>query len=220
MQELSFLANILPALVVGIAILISITTHEFSHGLAAYLQGDNTAKDQGRLTLNPIAHIDLFGTILLPLILFVSGAPVIGWAKPVPYNPYNLRNQRWGSLLVGLAGPLSNFILFLIAGLVLKQLFPVLTGDNLLSTFLSQLVIVNFVLMLFNLLPIPPLDGSKVLFGLLPPRYDDLERQLEAYGPFLLMGVLLLNYTVFPFISFFIGTSFFLVTRLFGIPVL
>lgn len=209
----------MPLIVTGAAILISITTHEFCHGLVAYLQGDMTAKDQGRLTLNPIAHIDPFGTILLPLLLFLVHAPIIGWARPVPFNPYNLSNQRFGPLLVGLAGPLANFFLFLVAGIVLKIVSPQLAAENLLNAFLSQLVVINFVLMLFNLIPIPPLDGSKILFGFLPPRYEHIERWLEVYGPFILLGVLMIEYTGFPFIGYLIHISFSFFTRLFGIPV-
>lgn len=206
---------IIPAL----AILISITTHEFSHGFAAFLLGDNTAKDQGRLTLNPIAHIDPFGTILLPALLMIMGAPVIGWAKPVPFNPYNLSDQRYGSLKVGIAGPLANFIIFLIAGLLLKVLLPSFVDGNMLIAFLRQLIVVNFVLMMFNLIPIPPLDGSKVLFGLLPSRFEHWERTLEQYGTFILFFILFIEYTGFPFINMIIGTSFQFVTHLLGIPV-
>ena len=216
MQEL--LAAAFPIIVVGAAILISITTHEFSHGLAAFLQGDTTARDQGRLTLNPIAHIDPFGTLLLPLILFLVHAPIIGWARPVPFNPANLSNRRFGPLLVGLAGPLSNFCIFLVAGLVLKSINGGLGADNYLMVFLSQLVIINLVLMLFNLIPIPPLDGSKVLFGLLPPRFERLERTLEVYGPFILLGILFIEYTGFPFIGYAIHLSLSFFTRLLGLP--
>ena len=215
MQEL---IPVLGMAVVAIAVLISITTHEFSHGLAAFLLGDNTAKDQGRLTLNPLPHIDPFGTILLPALLMLAGAPVIGWAKPVPFNPYNLSDQRYGSLKVGIAGPLSNFIIFLIAGTLLKLFLPSLGSENMLSTFLQHLVLINFVLMMFNLIPIPPLDGSKVLFGLLPPRFEYIERSLEQYGFFILIFVMFIEYTGFPLIRYVIGTSFYFATHLLGIP--
>ncbi|MBI4239669.1 site-2 protease family protein, partial [Candidatus Uhrbacteria bacterium] len=154
---------ILPIIVSVVAILLSVVIHEFSHGVAAYAQGDPTPKDQGRLTLNPIPHIDPLGTLLIPGFLLLTGSPfLIGWARPMPFNPYNLRNARYGSLLVALAGPLSNFILFIAAGLLLKFYFPGLEATNFLVIFLAKLVLVNFVLGFFNMIPIPPLDGSKV----------------------------------------------------------
>ncbi|MDO8490260.1 MAG: site-2 protease family protein [bacterium] len=216
MQEA--LGPIFGIIIPALAILISITTHEFSHGFAAFLMGDNTAKDQGRLTLNPLAHIDPFGTILFPALLMMIGAPVFGWAKPVPFNPYNLNDQRYGSLKVGIAGPLANFLIFLVAGILLSQLLPILTSSNMLIALLRQLVLINFVLMMFNLIPIPPLDGSKVLFGLLPPRLEHWERWLEQYGMYILLFVLFIEYTGFPVINTAIWTSFQFMTRLLGIP--
>jgi Zn-dependent protease len=121
-------------------------------------------------------------------------------------------------LLVGLAGPAANFCIFVIAGLVMKSMNGGLPADNYLMVFLSQLVIINFVLMLFNLIPIPPLDGSKVLFGLLPPRFESVERTLEIYGPFILLGILFIEYTGFPFIGYAIHVSFAFFARLFGFP--
>lgn len=205
-------------LIPAVAILISITTHEFSHGFAAFLMGDTTAKDQGRLTLNPLSHIDPFGTILLPALLLLIGAPVFGWAKPVPFNPYNLSDQRYGSLKVGIAGPLANCVLFLVSGILLRQFVPLLGDANLLIVFLNQLVIINFVLMMFNLIPIPPLDGSKVLFGLLPPRFETVERALEQYGFFILLAVLFIENSGFPFISYGLAISFRAVSHLLGVP--
>lgn len=211
---------LMPFLVSGAAILISITIHEFSHGLVAYLQGDTTAKDQGRLTLNPLSHIDPIGTILVPLIMILSHGPVIGWAKPVPYNPHQLRNQRFGPLFVALAGPFSNFLFFLICGLILKGVIGIIDPHNLLLVFLSTLVVMNFVLFLFNLIPISPLDGSKILYALLPLRFEYIVRWLDSYGPILLLGILFLEYATFPFINMFIGLAFGFFTRLLNIPVL
>lgn len=209
----------LSGIIGALALILSVTVHEFCHGLAAYVQGDRTAERLGRLTLNPIAHIDPFGSVILPLLLLVTGSPfMIGWAKPVPFNPYNLRNQRYGPLIVGVAGPLANFCLFLIGGVLLKFLHPVLLSDNLLTVFLVQMTVINFVLMLFNLIPIPPLDGSKVLFGLLPPRYDFWMQRLEQYGPYILLGILFIEYTGYPFINATIAISFAFMTRLLGIP--
>lgn len=205
-------------LVPALAILISITTHEFSHGFAAFMMGDTTAKDHGRLTLNPFAHIDLIGTILLPGLLLLIGAPVFGWAKPVPFNPYNLSDQRYGSLKVGIAGPLANLVLFVVSGILLSQFTPIFGGANLLIVFLNQLAVVNFVLMMFNLIPVPPLDGSKVLFGILPPRYELFERWLEQYGFFILLAIIIIEQRIFPFISLFLAYSLQTIARIFGIP--
>jgi len=196
----SAIGGVLPIIVAAAAILIAITVHEFSHGLAAYLQGDMTARDHGRLTLNPIAHIDPVGTILIPAILILSGSPfVVGWAKPVPFNPYHLKSGRFGAFLVGLAGPLSNFLMFVAAGLLLKVIFPLLPPTNFLIAFLAQMLVVNLILGIFNLIPVAPLDGSKILFNLLPPRFDDIAEKLDRWGPYLLILLLLLenSYPIF-----------------------
>ena len=152
--------------ILSIVILImSAVVHEFAHGYAAYKLGDPTAQYEGRLTLNPIPHLDFFGSILLPGLLLLSGSPfVLGWAKPVPYNPYNLKNRRWGELIVAIAGPASNVVIALIAGLAL-QLLPV---SEALTQFLYLIVFINILLCIFNLIPVPPLDGSKILFSLFP----------------------------------------------------
>ncbi|MBI4252918.1 site-2 protease family protein [Candidatus Uhrbacteria bacterium] len=184
-------SSIIAIIVSVAAIFLAITVHEFSHGLMAYIQGDKTAYDSGRLTLNPIAHIDPIGTILIPGLLILSGSPfLIGWAKPVPFNPHNLRSGRFGSFLVGLAGPLSNFIIAIIAAIALKALFPALGVTNFLIIFLAQLFFINIVLGTFNLIPVPPLDGSKILFNLLPPRFDRIAEWLELYGFYILIGIL------------------------------
>jgi Zn-dependent protease len=146
--------------------IVSVALHEFSHGYAAYLQGDLTAKYAGRLTPNPLAHLDLLGSVIVPGLLLLSGSPAFGWAKPVPYNPYNLRNRRWGEVLVAAAGPLSNVVLALIFGLVAR-----LVGQGSpLFDFAYVIVVVNVALALFNMMPVPPLDGSKILGGLLGSR--------------------------------------------------
>jgi len=149
-----------------IVLIMSVVVHEFSHGYTAYLLGDNTARDSGRLTLNPIKHLDLFGSVVLPLLLVLSNAGfVIGWAKPVPYNPNNLRNVRKGTMLVSVAGVLANLLIAIIFGLLIR-FSPFLISVSLIGPFLkiaSIIVILNLVLVLFNLIPIPPLDGSKIL---------------------------------------------------------
>jgi Zn-dependent protease len=166
-----------------IAFIFSVIIHEVSHGYAAYLQGDNTAKFAGRLTLNPIPHIDLFGSIILPLILVLSGSSfVVGWAKPVPFNPYNLRNQRWGEAIVAIAGPLSNITIALIFGIIIRLGLFV----SLLNPFI-YIVLINLVLATFNLVPIPPLDGSKILFSFLPYRMINIRNFLEKNGIFIMI---------------------------------
>ena len=171
-----------------IAILIfSVVIHEVSHGYAALLLGDRTAYYEGRLTLNPAKHLDPFGSILLPVILAISRLPIIGWAKPVPYNPYNLKNQKWGPAIVGAAGPAANLILALFFGLAIRLVPNFARGFSgvfLLNfiTIASAIVLVNIWLAVFNLVPIPPLDGSKVLFALMPHQFRDIERFLEQYG--------------------------------------
>ena len=172
-----------------VVLIMSVVVHEFSHGYAAYLLGDNTARLSGRLTLNPIKHLDIFGSIILPLLLIISKAGfVIGWAKPVPYNPNNLSNKRWGNLLVAIAGIMANLVLVIVFGLLIR--FAPALGIPLDSPFYkitSIIVILNLVLALFNLIPIPPLDGSKVLFSFLPLKYRYIENFLEKWGMFLLL---------------------------------
>ena len=173
------------ALILGLA--IAIIFHEVAHGYVALKLGDPTAQYAGRLTLNPIKHIDLWGTILIPLILIVTGAPFLfGWAKPVPVNYYNLRNGKYGPLMVALAGPVTNLILLIVAG-VLARISPVGTA---LPALFTTVALVNGVLMFFNLIPIPPLDGSKILYVFLDRR-PDIIHFMERYGMFILIGVLL-----------------------------
>ncbi len=192
-----------------IAILVmSVVIHEVSHGLAAYALGDQTAKYAGRLTLNPLPHVDLFGSVLLPLLLVFSGSPfLIGWAKPVPYNPYNLSNQKWGPAIVGAAGPLSNITLAVIFGLLVRFGFGTLPIQFL--GMLALIVVTNIGLAVFNMVPIPPLDGSKVLFALLPYNWYRLQQTVEAYG-----FVILIFFIVF--FSQVINVATFLILKLIG----
>lgn len=173
-----------------IVLLFSVILHEVAHGSMALKLGDNTAKYAGRLTLNPLKHIDPVGTIALPALLILTGSPfVVGWAKPVPVNPYNFRDQRWGSLKVSLAGPLVNFSLAIIFGLLMRFIpLPAAT-----SSLFSYIVIYNFVLALFNLVPVPPLDGSHILFSFLSSRYNGLKLFLHQYGLFILVGLMFLG---------------------------
>ncbi len=148
-----------------IVLILSASLHEYMHGYAAYRLGDNTAKNAGRLTLNPIKHLDLFGSFLLPLGLYLMKSPFLfGWAKPVPYNPYNLRDQKYGDAKVAAAGPLSNLGLALLCSLIFRALDP----STLLAYLVFQAALINVLLGIFNLVPIPPLDGSKILAVFLP----------------------------------------------------
>lgn len=172
--------------IIVLALVYALTIHEFSHAAAATYFGDSTAKLSGRLTLNPLSHLDFFGTVML---LFAG----FGWGKPVPVNPYNLRWRRWGDSIVALAGPLSNFISVVLFILLFKLVFPYLSSDNLLFIFLLYLILINLTLGIFNLLPIPPLDGSHVLFAVLPARFDDLKRRLAINGPWVLLILIILD---------------------------
>ncbi len=163
-----------------VLLLIAMTVHEFAHGLVAYKLGDSTAKLSGRLTLNPLAHIDPFWTIILPLVLFIStaGRFVFGAAKPVPVNYWSLKNPKRDMIWIGLAGPLANFILaFMIAGIL--RLIP---SSGISASLLFNLLTINVVLAVFNLIPIPPLDGSKILMGLLPAQLSQWYAGFERYG--------------------------------------
>jgi Zn-dependent protease len=169
------------------AILVALTFHEFSHALAAYLLGDQTAKRMGRLSLNPLAHLDPIGFMALVLIGF-------GWGKPVPFNPYNLRFPKWGSSIVAAAGPISNILMVLLFGFVLKTVYPLFPAGNLLVEFLVLLVELNLILCIFNLIPVPPLDGSKFLLSALTdPKYYKTRFVLETRGPLILFGLILLD---------------------------
>jgi len=167
-----------------LAIIYGITVHEFSHVFAARLQGDDTGERMGRLTLNPLAHLEPFGFLML---LFVG----FGWGRPAPYNPHNLKYRKWGEVLVALAGPLSNLISVFVFVMLSRALGPVLGPDNLLTQFFGFLVLINIILLAFNLIPIPPLDGSKVLFAVLPGRYYHLRTQLERNGPWILLMLII-----------------------------
>lgn len=175
------------ALILGLA--LAIILHEVAHGWAALYLGDPTAKYAGRLSLNPIKHVDLMGTIIVPLLLIVSGTGfVFGWAKPVPVNYFNLRHGKWGPVLVALAGPATNFLLVVVFGLA-ARLSPEGTA---LPYLFSTIAIVNAVLMFFNLIPVPPLDGSKILYLFLEKRPDVIQ-MLERYGFFILLFLLVIG---------------------------
>lgn len=175
-------------------ILVSMTLHEAMHGFMAYYLGDDTAKLQGRLTLNPIKHIDPFLTIILPVLLAISGGPIFGGAKPVPFNPSRVRHGEWGVALVGLVGPLTNLLI----SFVCFGVFSLLGGSissaslDLSQSILLTAVFVNLGFFIFNMLPIPPLDGSRVLYALAPDFLRKIMEVIEQYGIVLVFVLVLL----------------------------
>ncbi len=192
-----------------IAILImSVVVHEVAHGAVANYLGDPTAKLQGRLTLNPLKHLDPFGSVIVPALSLLFGGFIFGWAKPVPYNPYNLRPGRWSEAMVALAGPASNFLIALIFGLLLR--FGLGQGWSPEFMHITSLVVfVNLLLMTFNLVPVPPLDGSKILFAFFPEKTFQLRGFFERYG---LILVFFFIFFVWQFISPVINVLFSLIT--------
>ena len=194
------------ALVLIPCLVVAIVFHEVAHGYVAKLLGDNTADNLGRLTLNPFPHVDPVGTLLVPGFLAVVGGPVFGWAKPVPVRKHRLRNPRYGMMAVGAAGPLTNFVLALVAAILLGLLAPVglgfasdgaspllvdASGDpHPLSTMLYYAILINVFLGLFNLLPIPPFDGSHIVGGLLPPSMAAQWEKLQGIGMVLLIALI------------------------------
>jgi len=187
-----------------IAILIlSVVIHEVSHGYSAYLLGDRTAYYQGRLSMNPIRHLDPVGSFLVPVIFYSLGGFILGWAKPVPFNPFNLRNQRWGEAIVAFAGPLSNIILAIIFGLMIRFVYPLDILPDSFFLIAQFVVLINIILAIFNLIPIPPLDGSKILFSVLPYHMQGLRESLERYSIFfILFFVFFLWRFLFPVVVF------------------
>ena len=195
-----------------IILVFSAIIHEYMHGWMADRLGDPTAKDAGRLTMNPIPHIDPFGSILLPFLMIVMNTGfVFGWAKPVPFNPHNLRDQKYGSAKVAIAGPLGNFITALFFGLVLR-FFSL--PNPMFAVFIAFIVWINLLLMVFNLVPIPPMDGSKVIAPFLPYSWQLRLMEAEKYGMFLVLLFAMFGFAVIvPVISFLfkaiVGSAFF-----------
>jgi Zn-dependent protease len=171
-----------------VVLIMSVVVHEISHGYVAEYFGDKTARLNGRLTLNPLKHLDIFGSIILPLILILTRAGfIVGWAKPVPYNPANLSNRKWGTIAVAVAGIAANLVLAVIFGLVIRLATHFGFYSEPFLFIAGIIVFLNLLLALFNLMPFPPLDGSKILFSFLPPRFQYLEAVFERYAIFIFL---------------------------------
>ncbi|MEK7585091.1 MAG: site-2 protease family protein [Patescibacteria group bacterium] len=189
-----------------VVLIFSVVIHEVSHGWMAYYLGDPTAKLAGRLTLNPLKHLDPIGSILIPLLTYSSGGFIFGWAKPVPYNPYNLQAGRSGPAYVAAAGPAANLLIALIFSGVIR--FAATSGAALtlpptLIQISALIVFLNLILAIFNLLPVPPLDGSKILFALLPPQQRAVEDWLNRYQFILILFVLFFLWSfISPLVTF------------------
>ncbi len=201
MKYMNFTIVIITLLV----ILVSMTIHEAMHAFMGYFLGDQTAKAEGRLSLNPIRHIDPFLTILLPLVLLMLGAPVFGGAKPVPFNPHKVRFGEWGVALVAIVGPLTNLVLaFTFFGIGVSLGFVDKFGfsPSLIGVTLQTFVFVNLGFFAFNMIPIPPLDGSRVFYALAPDFVRGFMRQVEQYGLVIIMALVMVGS---PFISLFMN---------------
>jgi Zn-dependent protease len=205
-------------IVSAVPILAAIILHEISHGFIANRLGDPTAKVMGRLTLNPIAHIDLFGTIIMPLLLVAMGGPVFGYAKPVPINPYNFRNPRRDMAISAAGGPLMNLFIAFVSVLIMKYLLLPVAGTASADTMgrvikpmfmmLAASIQINIVLAVFNLLPIPPLDGGRVLMGFLPDRYAHSLGRVEPFGMIIVLVLVMTGaagYFITPLVSLLLG---------------
>lgn len=196
-----------------IVLIFSVIVHEISHGYVALYLGDHTAEDAGRLTLNPLKHIDLFGSVIVPLLLIFAGGPVFGWAKPVPYDPRFLKNPKRAAGLIAAAGPLSNFLVAAVFSALIRLIvvFPsAVSFSPAVFLLLNIIVQVNIALAVFNLIPIPPLDGSGVLFAFLPPGSYRFEAFFRHYGFFILLilifsGVPFLSTVIFGLYKLFVG---------------
>ena len=185
-------------LIILIIIVASVILHELAHGVVAYWLGDSTAKDAGRLTLNPLKHIDPYMSILVPVVLYILNAPVFGGAKPVPINPQNLKWKEWGMALVAIAGPITNLLLafiFFVIGHFTGWLYG--AGGEVVAFIFTEFVFVNLGFAVFNILPIPPLDGSRVLYAIAPDGFRKILKEVEQYGIIIVYAMILLFGEVF-----------------------
>ncbi len=179
--------NLTALLIAFIIVLVSMIFHELAHGLVAYWLGDDTAKEEGRLTLNPMKHLDPFLSALLPLMLALSGGPIFGGAKPVPVDSRNLKHGVWGMALVAIAGPLTNFLLAFVAFLIGFYTGAFADGAGIWAEILGDVVAINLGFGVFNLIPIPPLDGSRVLYAIAPDGVREVMARMENWGILLVM---------------------------------
>jgi Zn-dependent protease len=185
-------------------LIMSVIMHEVSHGYAASALGDQTARYAGRLTLNPKRHFDFMGSFVVPVVSFLFAGFAFGWAKPVPYNPYNLKNQKWGPAIVALAGPLSNIAIAVFFGLIIRFMPFFVFFPPIFYELLSFVVVINILLAVFNLMPVPPLDGSKVLLAFLPYHWQKYFHAFEQYGLVLVVIVVYLLWGfIVPIVPFF-----------------
>lgn len=200
-----------------VILIFSAIVHEISHGATADYLGDPTAKNAGRLTLNPIKHLDPVGSLLIPAFLVImarltGGGIIFGWAKPVPVNPFNFRDQKYGQAKVALAGPASNLLIALIFGLAIR-FFPAISAFPALIFIFSYIVYINILLAVFNLLPLPPLDGSHILFTFLPRSAEKIKMLLGQFGFFILLFIIFFNFnwlllTIHWIFRLIVGVSF------------
>lgn len=192
-----------------IILIFSVIIHEIAHGYVAEMCGDSTARHAGRLTLNPINHIDPLGSVILPALMYFGsgGSFMFGWAKPVPYNPYNLKNLKWGTVAVGLAGVLSNLFIAIVFGIIIRfaDVLSIMPGSPF-YTILISIVLVNVLLAVFNLIPFPPLDGARVLFAFLPYRFQYIHDYLEQnWLLFIIFIFFFAQYIISPAVSLVFG---------------
>ncbi|MEK7066328.1 MAG: site-2 protease family protein [Patescibacteria group bacterium] len=191
-------------IVIFLAVLImSVILHEVFHGYVAEMLGDPTAKLSGRLTLNPLSHLDPVGSFLVPFIMIITGGPVFGWAKPVPYNPYNLRGGKWGPAIVAVAGPLMNLFLAIVFSQIFKYQIFSSAGVN---SLLFGAIVINLSLFVVNMIPVPPIDGSKILFAIIPDRFYFVTETLEKYSlVFILILIMFIDVIIIPAVSLLFG---------------
>lgn len=191
-----FISSPIGILAVIATVLVSITLHEAMHAFMAHWLGDDTAQMEGRLTLNPLKHIDPFLTLGMPIMLALIGAPPLGAAKPVPFNPYRVKYEEFGAALVGLAGPLTNFVLAVAGAFLLQGIGGLL--PNAMVNIVAVFILVNLSFFVFNMIPFPPLDGSRVLYAIAPEPLQKIMAQIESYG---LLGFLIFFFLLFQYIS-------------------